>query len=139
MEYNLVEYLKNKKGNISKFNISDISCCWNTRWNIRVNAHFFIKIVVTLDFTTHGWSHIYGLPCPSVDSLDPMDWYYTLMFPTSSLKNTFLWLYMTFNPILASIHDFWPQTRIHQDVCINPNIFGVFLHVCLNHLTLGLL
>ena len=25
------------------------------------------------------------------------------------------------------VHDFWPQTRVHQDVCINPNIFGVFL------------
>ena len=25
------------------------------------------------DFTTHGGSHLYGLPCPSADSLDPMD------------------------------------------------------------------
>ena len=31
-------------------------------------------------FTTPGRSHIYGLPCPSVDSLYPMDLYYTLMF-----------------------------------------------------------
>ena len=29
---------------------------------------------------TPGRSHIYGLPCPSADSLDPMDLYYTLMF-----------------------------------------------------------
>ena len=33
-----------------------------------------------IDFTTLGRSHIYGLPCPSVDSLDPMDLYYALMF-----------------------------------------------------------
>ena len=31
-------------------------------------------------FTTLGSSNIYGLPCPSIDSLDPMDLYYTLMF-----------------------------------------------------------
>ena len=42
---------------------------------------------VTVDFTTHGWSHIYGLPCPSVDSLDPMDLYYTLMFQDHPQKS----------------------------------------------------
>ena len=42
---------------------------------------------VIADITTHGWSHIYGLPYPSVDSLYPMDWYYTFMFLISSLKN----------------------------------------------------
>ena len=60
------------------------------------------------------------------------------MFSSSSLKNTCLLLYATFNPILTCTHDFWPQTCIHRDVCINPNIFGVFLHVCLKQLTLGL-
>ena len=55
-----------------------------------------------------------------------------------SPKNTILLLYMTFNPILACTCDFGPQTHVHRDVCINPNIFGVFLHVFLNHLTLGL-
>ena len=136
-----------------------------------------IKNTVIADFTTHGWSHIYGLPCPSADSLNPMDWYYTLMFPSSSIWNssttctnyrcyswfyhtwliTYLWpslslyrlfrlhglrlsfdvpisspknpcllLYMTFNPIPACTHDFWPQSRIQWDVCINPNIFWIF-------------
>ena len=47
--------------------------------------------------------------------------------PSSSIKNTCLLLYMTFKPILACTHEFWPQTHIHQDVCINPDIFGVFL------------
>ena len=32
---------------------------------------------VTADFTTHGGSHLYGLPCPSTDSLDPMDHFCT--------------------------------------------------------------
>ena len=29
--------------------------------------------IVTADFTTDGGSHLYGLPCLSADSLDPMD------------------------------------------------------------------
>ena len=37
-------------------------------------------MVVIVDFTTLGRSHIYGLSCHSADSLDPMDLYYTLMF-----------------------------------------------------------
>ena len=36
-------------------------------------------------------------------------------------------MYVTFKLILACTHDFWPQTRIHRDVCISPNIFGIFL------------
>ena len=32
---------------------------------------------VTADFTIHGRSHIYGLPYPSADSLDPMDHFCT--------------------------------------------------------------
>ena len=42
-------------------------------------------------------------------------------------KKTFLLLYMTFNPIFACTRDFWPQTCVHQDVCISPNIFQIFL------------
>ena len=58
--------------------------------------------------------------------------------PRSSLKNPYLLLYTVFNPILACTREFWPQTLVHRDVCINPNIFGFFLHVCPNHLTLVL-
>ena len=36
--------------------------------------------VVIAYFTTLPRSHIYGLPCPSADSLDPIDLYYTFMF-----------------------------------------------------------
>ena len=53
-------------------------------------------------------------------------------------KNTCLLLHMPFNPILAYIHGYWPQTHIHRDVCISPNSFGVFLDVFSNHLSLGL-
>ena len=47
--------------------------------------------------------------------------------PSSSLKNLCLFLYATFNPILVCTCDFWPQTHVHRDVCISPNVFGVFL------------
>ena len=95
------------------------------KYCIQVTNHAWpLHNFVIADFTTHGWSHIYGLPCPFADSLEPMDWYYTLMFPSSSLKNTCLLLYATFNPILACINEFWPQTHVHRDVCINPTIFG---------------
>ena len=32
---------------------------------------------ITADFTTHGGSHLYGLPCPSADSLYPMNHFCT--------------------------------------------------------------
>ena len=38
------------------------------------------------DFTTPGRSHIYGLPYPSKESLDPMDLYYALMFQYNPQK-----------------------------------------------------
>ena len=38
------------------------------------------NLSVIVDFTTPGRSHIYGLPCPFADSLDPMDLYYALKF-----------------------------------------------------------
>ena len=34
-------------------------------------------LLVTVDFTTHGGSHLYGIRCPSTDSLDPMDHFCT--------------------------------------------------------------
>ena len=48
-------------------------------------------------------------------------------FPISSIKNPCLLLYTTFNPIPTCTCDFWPQTHVHRDVCISPNIFGIFL------------
>ena len=61
---------------------------------------------VTTDFTTHGGSHLYGLPYPSVDSLDPMGSYYPLMLQFHPLKTPCLLLYVTFNPMLACTRDF---------------------------------
>ena len=47
--------------------------------------------------------------------------------PRSSSKISCLYLYTTFKAILVCIHSFWPQTRIHRDVCKMTNIFGFFL------------
>ena len=46
--------------------------------------------------------------------------------------------YATFKPILAYIHRYEPQTRVHRDVHKRPNSFGVFLDVDLSHLSFGL-
>ena len=45
----------------------------------------------------------------------------------SSQKITCLYLYMNFKAMRASIHNFWPQTCVHRDVCIKTNIFEAFL------------
>ena len=42
--------------------------------------------------------------------------------PISSPKISCLYLYMTFKSILVCICNFWPQTRVHQDVSIKENI-----------------
>ena len=65
-------------------------------------------VTVTTDFTTHGRSDIYGIPCPSADSLDPMEIFYTfyvsMIIPKNMLK---LWS-VTFKPFLMYIHGFDP-------------------------------
>ena len=62
---------------------------------------------ITVDFTTHGWSHIYDLSCPSVDSLDPMDQYCTFDVSKIIPKNTYYLMYVTFNPFLAYIRGYY--------------------------------
>ena len=47
-------------------------------------------------------------------------------------------IYAAFYPITAYIRGSVPDNRVYQDVCINPNPFGVFLDMDLTHLTLGL-
>ena len=93
---------------------------------------------VTTDFTTHGRSHIYCLPYPSADSLDPMDYFCTFDVSNIIPKNMHYFPYVTFKPILAYICRYDPQTRVHQDVCKRPNSFGVFLDMDPSHLSLGL-
>ena len=63
---------------------------------------------VTADFTTHGGSHLYGLPCPSADSLDPMDHFCTFDVSTIIPKNMSYLIYATFKSILTYIHGFDP-------------------------------
>ena len=43
--------------------------------------------IVTADFTTHGGSHLYGLPYPSANSLDPMDHFCTFYVSKIIPKN----------------------------------------------------
>ena len=93
---------------------------------------------VTADFTMHGGSHLYGLPYPFADTLDPMDHFCTFYVSNIIPKNMHYFPYMTFKPILAYIRGYDPQTRIHPDVCKRPNSFGVFLDVDPIHLSLGL-
>ena len=71
---------------------------------------------VKSDFTTHGGSHLYGLPYPSVDSLDPMDHFCTLDVSNIIPKNMHYFLYANFKPILTYIRGFDPQARVHRDV-----------------------
>ena len=73
---------------------------------------------MTADFTTHGESHFYGLPCPPfADSLDPIDHFCTFDVSEIIPKNMHYLLYMTFKPILAYIRGFDPQVHVHWDVC----------------------
>ena len=44
-------------------------------------------------------------------------------------------IYMDFSPITAYIHGFDSYNRVHQDVCISPNPFGVFLDLDPTHST----
>ena len=94
--------------------------------------------IVTTDFTTHGGSHIYGLPCPSVDSLDSMNHFCTFDVSNIIPKNMHYFLYATFKPILVYICGYDPQTHVHLDVYKRTNSFGVFLDVDPSHLSLGL-
>ena len=64
--------------------------------------------VVIADFTTHGVSHFYFLPCPSADSLDPMDHFCTFDVSNIIPKNMKKLPYATFNPFLTYIGGFDP-------------------------------
>ena len=47
-------------------------------------------------------------------------------------------IYTDFYPINVDIRGFDSYNRVHQDVCISPNPFGVFLDLDPTHLTPGL-
>ena len=47
-------------------------------------------------------------------------------------------IYAAFSPITAYIRGFDPYSRVHRDVYINPNPFGLFLDLDPTHMTLGL-
>ena len=49
---------------------------------------FFLLMYVIADFSTHGGSHLYGLPYPYANSLDPMDHFCTFYVSNIIPKNT---------------------------------------------------
>ena len=63
---------------------------------------------VIADFTTHGESHFYGLPCPSADSLYPMDHFFSFDVSKIIPKNMKKLPYTTFKPFLVYIRGFDP-------------------------------
>ena len=69
-------------------------------------------LCVTTDFTTHGGSHLYGLPYPSANSLDPMDHFCTFDVSKIIPKNMHYFLYATFGQKSACICDFWPKIHV---------------------------
>ena len=71
---------------------------------------------VTANFTTHGRSHIYGLPCPSADSLEPMDHFCTFDVSKIIPKNTCYLPYAAFGQKPACIRDFWPKTYLYTQL-----------------------
>ena len=90
---------------------------------------------VTVDFTTHGESQFYGLPCPSPDSLDPMDHFYT--FDVSKIiPKTCLNCYMQLlNPFSRIYVGLTPKTTYIRMCAKGQFFFGVFLDVDLTHLS----
>ena len=83
-------------------------CMWALEPLEHLMSQMTHSVVVTADFTTHDRSHIYGLSCPSADSLDPMDYFCTFDASNIIPKNTYYFMYMTFNPFLTYIHGYYP-------------------------------
>ena len=70
---------------------------------------------VTADFTTHGGSHLYGLPCPSIDSLYPMD-----HFCTFDVSNIIPKTCLIFYTRLLNMF-----SRIDADLTLKPAYIGM--------------
>ena len=76
-----------------------------------------------------------AFPCPAAGSLDPMDHFLSFDVSLTIPKNYIKYYIHVFSPITAYIRGFDPYNRVHWDVCINPNTFGVFLDLDLTHST----
>ena len=76
-----------------------------------------------------------AFPCPSTDSLDPMDLFYTFDVSKVIPKNTHYLLYVTFNPFLTYI----TPKPAYIGMCAKGEIvLEFFFDVDLSHLSLGL-
>ena len=72
-------------------------------------------MVVTVDFTTCGGSHIYGLPYPYEDDLDPMELYHTFMFQYHPQKSPFC----TYTQLLKK------YSRVYASFDLKPTYIGM--------------
>ena len=61
---------------------------------------------------------VWHFPCPSADSLDPLDHFLSFDVSLTIPKNMWKMIHATFKPIIAYIHGFDPWNLVHQDVCI---------------------
>ena len=93
--------------------------------NSKTHMNCFDFPIVTVDFTTHGRSHLYGLPCPSADSLDPMDHFCT--FDVSNIipktcNNFHTQLLIPFSPIYADL----TLKPVYIEMCTRGQILSEF-------------
>ena len=93
---------------------------------------------VTTDFATHGESHFYGLPCPSADSLDPMDHFCTFDVSKIIPKNMQNCHTRLLNPFLRIYVGLTPKTAYIGMCAKGQKYFVVFLDVDPTHLSPGL-
>ena len=98
---------------------------WVYYLNLSLSTVKQFLLVVTTDFTKNGGSHFYGLPCPSEDSLDPMDHFCTLMFPISSLKTPVIFYTRLLNPF-SHIHADITLKHVYIGMCAKDQKYLVF-------------
>ena len=85
---------------------------------------YMISFVIA-DFTTHGWSHFYGLPCPSTDSLDPMDYFCTFDVSNIIPKTLFIFHTWLLNPFSRIYVGLTPKI-VYIGMCAKGQIFLEF-------------
>ena len=87
----------------------------------------FLERSIIVDFTTPGRSEHLWPSLSLFKLIGPHGLILCFNVPISSPKISCLYIYASFKAITMCIHRFWPQTRVHWEVCKMTNVFGVFL------------
>ena len=95
-------------------------------WDKKEGLDFLERSIIA-DFTTPGRSEHLWPSLSLCKLLGPDGLILCFNVPISSPTIACLYIYVTFKAIPTCIRSFWPQTHVHQDVCVSPNIFGIFL------------